>query len=107
MALTVTEPYSLNARGSEGGGRVSTVLNVVGPSSYTTGGEDFDAPFPGIGVLHFVPAVIFDSGSAIRIGVWNSSTKKLLIYVPNTGAEVANGTDLSGYSARVKVSGLG
>lgn len=77
----------------------------TGPSSYATGGETCSASTFGLGTLIKGPNGIAFDGTNVRLVVWQPSTNKLLWFVPNTGAEVANGVDLSAYSLQFEVVG--
>lgn len=79
-------------------------FKATGPSSYATGGHVAGSKQFGMEV-EVVPDLILQNGSATRLAVYSYSAGKYVIYVPDTGAEVANGTDLSGYSARGVVFG--
>lgn len=95
------------------GQKIVEVVGVTAPVSYTTGG--FAVPSttanaqPRIGTVEQVLGIeVFLAANlaSVRIGVWNPITKKILLFVPNTGSEVANGTDVSTYTARAQVIGF-
>lgn len=80
-------------------------LTYTGPVSYTTNGEAF-----GLAQLGMVPHIItgsiaWDGISAVRLVVWDPVNSKMLWFVPNTGAEVANGTNLSTFKVGINVIG--
>lgn len=75
-------------------------FKLTGPSSYATGGISHPAKDVGLGVVDIMPEVILHSGTAVRIAVYDYTTEKYVVYVPNTGAEVANGVDLSTFTGR-------
>lgn len=73
----------------------------TGPSSYVTGGDAFvaaDVKLSHLTEIFFGLAV--NAGGTIRGLLYDSTNNTVLWYVLDTGAEVANGTDLSGFSAR-------
>lgn len=86
--------------------RARRVVTVTGPTSYETGGV---GGWGGLkhGTIEAFPAggVIFCNGSAVRLGWFDHATDKMQFFVPDTGSEVANGTDLSGYTARIESLG--
>lgn len=92
------------------GQKVTDLIKITGPVSYTTGGFSLAGGSNGIPIGTF-QRVSFDGVfvaaalSSVRIPVWNPDTQKVLLFVPNTGAEVANGVDVSTYTARAKVVG--
>ena len=80
-------------------------FKLTGPSSYATGGISHPAKDFGLGVVDIVPEVILHSGTAVRLAVYDYTNEKWVVYVPNTGAEVANGTDLSTFTGRAVALG--
>lgn len=79
-------------------------FKYTGPASYVTGGEAVGEADLGV-TPEVMPTLLAHSGSAVRLLVYDYTNKKYLWYVPNTGAEVANGTDLSTFVARGVVVG--
>ena len=82
------------------------VAQYTGPSSYVTGGDSFPPETLGLGqiqVLLFELAI--NAAGTVRGLVYDTTNEKVLWYVLDTGAEVANGTDLSGFSARFEAVG--
>ena len=78
---------------------------ATGPASYATGGDVLNPTNDlGMGTVFGVYGVLTD-GSAIRIPVLNFTTQAVQFYIPNTGAEVANGVDLSGFSGTLIFTG--
>lgn len=74
----------------------------TGPASYVTGGDSLRPEDIALGDIENVwlgPA-LDAAGANPRLLVWNPATDKVRWFVPNTGAEVANATDLSGFKAR-------
>ena len=79
----------------------------TGPASYTTGGEvinnltDF-----GWGRTHTLIGVAKNAAlTAYRLLVFDLATQAVIWAVPDTGAEVAATTDLSGFTAEIFVTG--
>jgi len=77
----------------------------AGPTSYVTGGEACAAAIFGLGTMIKGPGGIAGNGTDTRLVRWNPTTNALQWFVPNTNAEVANGTDLSAYSLQYEVIG--
>lgn len=77
----------------------------TGPSSYATGGESCPPSTFGLGTVVRGPNGVATNGTDTRLVVWNPSTQKLMWFVPNTGAEVANAVDLSAYTLQFEVIG--
>jgi hypothetical protein len=76
-----------------------------GPASYVTGGEDCAPSIFGLGTIIRGINGIASNGTDTRLVWWNPATNKLMWFVPNTNAEVANGQDLSAYSIQYDVIG--
>lgn len=87
------------------GSFIRRVAQWVGPSSYVTGGEDVSPSVFGMGSIAAILVTSINSGSAIRVGAWNRTTGKLQWFVPNTGAEVGAGVDLSTFTGCIEVIG--
>lgn len=108
---TITLEPIVNAKGYEGQ-KLTEIVDVNGPVSYTTGGFPLPsstanaAPFMGT-VEVVLGGEVFRAadGASVRLGAWVTTTKKMQLFVPETGAEVANGVDVSTYKARVKLIG--
>ena len=81
------------------------VVPYTGPASYATGGDSFTPEELALGKLLAVLALTITNGTAIRVGAYDYTNKKILWYVPNTGAEVAATVDLSGFTGRFEVIG--
>lgn len=92
------------------GQKITDLVKITGPVSYTTGGFSLAGGSNGIPIGTF-QRVTFDGvfkktdDSAVLLPMWNPATQKVLLYVPNTGAQVANGVDVSTYIAYAKVVG--
>lgn len=100
---TISEPVRTR---DAAGIRAKRILLVTGPASYATGGDPCAPNALFLGALEFVPPIIaLAAGAAPRLVVYDYTNEKFLWFVPNTGSEVANATDLSGYSFRIEVAG--
>lgn len=79
----------------------------AGPASYTTGGEVISNPNDfGWSRTHTLAGVAHNAAlTAFRLLVLDLATQAVLWVVPDTGAEVANATDLSGFTAEIFVTG--
>lgn len=87
--------------------RLRRIGNYVGPASYVTGGDPFlpaDVAMGRIEQIDFSTAVNV-AGSLFRTLVWNPATNKVIWLDITNGAEIGNGTDLSGFSARFEAIG--
>jgi hypothetical protein len=73
-------------------------FKATGPSSYATGGHAVKTQFPF--EPEVLPDLLLQDGASTRLAVYEYDLDRYVIYVPNTGAEVANGTDLSTFTAR-------
>jgi hypothetical protein len=49
--------------------------------------------------------LLWDGGANVRIGVYDFTNQRVRVFIPNTGAEVAGGVDLSLFSTRFEVMG--
>lgn len=87
--------------------RVVREVQYTGPASYTTGGESVNSAADlGMGEVFGVYGTIGD-GSAIRIPFFDYTNQTIQWFIPNTGAEVANGVDLSTFSGTLLFTGKG
>lgn len=87
------------------GSRRRQHTTVTGPASYLTGGDPFVPTDVALGKFDIVPNFIAWNGSAARLVVYDRTNAKLVWYVPDTGAEVANGVDLSAFTSIIEVVG--
>jgi len=99
----------------ESGGRNLDVLSThrawidkyTGPASYVTGGDAFVPGDLKLGTIDFIAfELAIDAAGVIYGLVYDTANEKVIWYVLSTGLEVANGTDLSGFSARFAAFGL-
>lgn len=79
----------------------------TGPTSYVTGGDTITASDVGLSDIRFLELnVALDASNANpRLLVLNGAGTKIMWFVPNTGSEVANGTNLSGYTSQIRIEG--
>jgi hypothetical protein len=102
MTLTLTN-YPFRDRWNDRQVRQAT---YTGPASYTTGGEaisnqnDF-----GWGRTHSLYGIAHNGSGAFRLLVLNRASQLVIWAIPNTGAEVANGVDLSTFTAEILATG--
>lgn len=91
------------------GQAITQIVDITGPVSYSTGGFSFGGGSNGliVGTIRHVELELMlkSDVSAVRLAVWNPTTQKIAVFIPNTGAEVAAAVDLSTFVARAKVSG--
>lgn len=82
----------------------AAVRTYTGPASYATGGDSLVAREVKLSHIHDVWATLaVNAAGTVRLLLYDAANGTVLWYVPNTGAEVANGTDLSGYTAQILV----
>lgn len=83
------------------GSKIRKLVRVTGPTSYVSGGEALDL---GLSRVEVVLADHPTNGTDLRLAVWDYTNSKLK-WFDLAGAEIANGTNLSAYSARLEVIG--
>lgn len=114
--LWASSTFNINiARGIMlGDGFRKLVVRVVGPNSYTTGGEAITAGQFRLGVIEFIDGgmMINVAGTLAVFAAWNDVSNKLQYFwydataaTAHAFAEVTNATDLSGFSGRILVYG--
>lgn len=87
--------------------RLVRQVRYTGPASYLTGGDPVNAPTE-LGMAEVYQAEgNLSNGTLTLILHFSYTTQKMRFYVPNTGAEVANATDLSGYAGTFTFYGKG
>jgi len=104
---TITDPGTFDPHDKTGSKIVKYRL-YTGPTSYTTGGDPIAASDVGLGTIDLViPAGMAYDGVGIssRILHWRGAAGTMVWFVPNTNAEVANGTDLSAFIVRIMAIG--
>lgn len=80
---------------------------VSGPASYTTGGDPVNGPsILGMAEVYGVYGQL-TNGTAVVVAAFSYAAQTVLFFVPNTGAQVANAFDLSGYSGTLLFTGKG
>ena len=102
MTFNLTSPnYPARDRLND---RLVREVYATGSTSYTTGGDPIDADDLGMSEFFGVYGLI-TNGTAILLLWWDYTNQKLMAFVPNTGVEVANGTNLSGYTGNLFITG--
>lgn len=86
--------------------RIRKFITVTGPSSYPTGGEAIAPASFGLGRVDLFNAEdgLAAAGTSIRRLRYDYTNQKIQWFGENFN-EIANGTDLSTYTARVEVIG--
>lgn len=77
----------------------------TGPNPYATGGDSFLPSDLGLGVLEHLDFGTATNGTLFRTLVWRTDTQKVMWIDATNGTEIANGTDLSGYTVRFEAVG--
>ena len=86
--------------------RIRKIGQYTGPAAYVTGGDPFTAANLGMGTVELLLFELAVNGAGTVRGIqYNASPGLARWIVLDTGAEVANGTDLSGFSARFEAIG--
>ena len=78
----------------------------TGPASYATGGDPID-PNTAVrmGKINQILGLIASNGTSTYLLWYNSTTGKIMWFVPSTNVEVAAAVNLSGFTARLLVVG--
>ena len=77
----------------------------TGPASYATGGESITASQLKLGELQIVLFTLATNGTVVIVLAYDHTNAKVKAF-DMAGAEIANGTDLSAYTARFEAIGL-
>jgi len=77
----------------------------TGPASYATAGDPLLPAELKLGQLHILDLAIIANATVILMCNYDHTNQKLKVY-DMAGAEIANATDLSGYSGRFEAIGL-
>ena len=87
--------------------RLRRIGQYAGPASYATGGDPFAAADVAMGRLEHLDLGVAANAAltTFRLLVYDTTNSKVLWIVPNTGAEVAAATDLSGFTTRFEAIG--
>jgi hypothetical protein len=88
--------------------KIIRYLLYTGPASYATGGDLVNPDDVGMTTIDFVNTLgnAYDkTNSHMYLISWDYTVAKLVWYVPNTGVEVANATNLSTFTVLVEVVG--
>lgn len=99
ISLTVARPRDI------AGIRRRTIGQITGPASYVTGGDALVAGEVGMGVLEFVIFELATDGTNWYGIMYDHSAETAVWVVLSSGNQVANGVDLSGFSARFEAVG--
>lgn len=82
----------------------AALVQYTGPSSYATGGDAFTPTDVKLGgQVTIFPELAVNAGGTVRGLQYDRANELLRWIVLDTGSEVANGTDLSGFSAMLLV----
>jgi hypothetical protein len=79
-------------------------LVYTGPVSYVTGGDPIAGADVGCGTIDYIDFAgggAYNGSNSVYLPTYIPATGKVIWYVPSTNAEVAPGTNLSTYTARV------
>lgn len=76
----------------------------TGQTSYTTGGESLPPEQLAMSSIDFLVTDAMTNGTVVLIARYDHTNKKMKVF-DMAGAEVANATDLSGYTARFEAIG--
>jgi len=88
------------------GKRLRRVGIYTGPASYATGGDAFLARDVSLGALeHITFGVARNSAGAIRLLSYDHAAGTVVWY-DDAFTQIANGTDLSGFTARFEAMGM-
>lgn len=79
----------------------------TGPASYVTGGDPVAAADLGLSDIRFLDLnIALDANNANpKLLALNAAGTKIMWFVPNTGAEVANAFALNGFTAQIRAEG--
>jgi hypothetical protein len=94
-----------------GEGLVARLIDHDGPNPYPTGGEVVTALSLGFKLIHYIGGSV-SNGSSAKVVTGGTikkggSTSTLIIWsTRTTGAEVANGTDLTADSCKLLIIGI-
>ena len=89
------------------GNRRTVVGTYTGPASYATNGDAVSADDLGLSNIRVLTLGVAGDAANItpRLLRWNAAQTKIMWFVPDTGAEVANATDLSAFTATLYAEG--
>lgn len=100
--MTVTR--TIGAYHDASNARIRKIGQFTGPASYTTGGDPLTPAELGLGAVEVLLIEPFTNGTVIIFSCYEVAAQTLKFY-DLTGAEIANGTDLSTYNARFEAIG--
>lgn len=84
------------------------LATYTGPAAYETGGDPVTPEDVRMGKIYVIAGNVASNGTAAYLLFLTgpaSATQKIQWFVAATGVEVANGVDLSGYTAQVEFIG--
>lgn len=85
--------------------RLRKIGTYTGPASYATGGDPCTPGDLGLGKVHVIFFEHASNGTVILLARYDATTEKVK-WFDLAGAEVANATALSAYTARFEAIGL-
>ena len=94
------------------GSKWGAIANVTGPTSYTTGGFTLSAVSFGMSQIEYADGGVSSAGThtyfvkAASASNKPSATITVIAFVVATGAQVANGVDLSASNFRMQATGI-
>lgn len=86
------------------GAKERRILAYTGPLSYATGGDALTPETISLSKIEAVVGLVISDDTNVYWGYFNPSTQKILWYSA-TATEIANGTDLSGFTGRFEAIG--
>jgi hypothetical protein len=108
MAVTIAEDADATLNGGPSFREIPITLSF-GVSDYVTGGYAITPAqaggMSGTNGIRGMWRIRYTGTAYAYLWEWNHTTNKLVVINPTTGAEVANGTDLSGGTVMMMVNG--
>lgn len=84
--------------------RLRRIGKYTGPASYATGGDALTPAALALGQIHFAGFEVASNGTDLRLVLYDYTNQKVK-WFDLAGSEIANGTNLSAYSARFEIIG--
>lgn len=100
--MTVTK--TIGAYHDASNARIRKIGVLTGPTSYATGGDSLTALMLGMGSVDLILTNPFTNGSVVILAVWVRASS-LMKFFDMAGVEIANGTNLSTYTASFEAIG--
>lgn len=97
-----------NAPMDQGATTKRALATYTGPASYVTGGDPVTPETVRMGKIYAIAGVVASNGTAAYLLYLNGpagADQTIMWFVAATGVEVANGVDLSGFTAQVEFIG--